>query len=560
VSIVELCIRLAAHRWRLEPGADQVREWQGELHELAVEEGAGPVARAYRRLRFALSLAVSRPVPPPGAPARDWLDRPAGLLRVLRPVLILLGVPIGAVALTWASAPGMPVAGVVYLPASTALMRAVYLFVAPAAAFVLARWTGRHEPLLATVRPAVRAVAVPVLLAVGVVVVYDRPYGARTGSPHAPAAVMVAVAAWTLAAVALGLWLARMPSRPRVAVRALTAAAAVAALVVGNGADPLLVVGNRADPLVVALVAATVFAAWCAPPEVGASSVGPAPAGRAAAGPSGAGVARWTGLAGGLAGAAILAATLIPGVFALSDTAALQWTGWLDGIRQTAALLTVLGLLLAAVTWSPARRPADRRRKAAAGLAVVAAYCPASLFAMGGWHVIAEPAPDKLAAATAAVTGLLAALAAAGAVAARQAPLRPRTAAVLVAGVGLGVAALGSQTNGNGDLSTLVAIAGLLGQLSSFALVLMVWRVARGRPPHRLRRTLLWTAAWLAVVLTGAAGVPARVAGFVGRLPADDPRDVPEVSVSSTLVVAVAVAVLLAARLVRTRPAAPDPA
>jgi hypothetical protein len=451
VSVVDLCIRIAAHRWRLEPGADQVREWQGELHELAVEEGVSPGARAYRRLRFALSLAGARPVPPPGAAARDWLDRPAGLIRLLRPVLILIGVPIGAVALTWGTGSDPAGSIVSYLLDLPTLLFVSYLLTGPVAALVVARWTGRHEPLLAAARPAVRAVAVPVLLAVGVVVVYDRPSGARTGSPHEPVAVMLVVAAWTLAAVALG-----------------------------------------------------------------------------------------------------LAATFTP-VLA-SGTAALQWPGWLDGVRQAAALLSVLGLLLAAVTWSPARRVADRRRKAAAGLAVVAAYCPAGLFTMGGWHVISEPAPGALAAATAAVTGLLAALAAAGAVAARREALRPGAAAVLVAGVGLGVAALGSLSNGNGDASSLVLLASMLSQVSGIALVLMVWRIARGRPPHRLRRTLIWTAVWLSVLLTGAAGTLERVAGFVGKLGSGDLRGLPAASVPSTLVVALAVAVLLAARLVRTTP------
>jgi hypothetical protein len=510
-------------------------------------------------------------VPPPGQPAGDWLDRPAGLLRVLRPVLVLIGVPIAAVALETATATAVFESIAYHLligPQTTdtpglvspyGLFRALSLLAGPAVVLVVARWAGRREPLLAAAVPSVRAVAVPMLLAVGAGISYDRPYGARTGSEHAPSTAAAAVVAWTIVVVALGLWLARMPSRPRTVVRVVAVTAVVSAFVVATLAG--LTGQHRSDPLVVALVAATVFALSCAPPATSSSAAAAQPV--ASSGPpagfaGGVGAVRWVGLGCGVAGAAIVAVTLVPELTALTGRDSREWAGWLDGVRQAAAVLAVLGLLLAAVTWSPARAPGERRRKAAAGVAIIAAYCPPGLFAQGRWNVITEPAPDELAVATAAVTGLLAALATAAAVAARQAPLRARTAAVLIAAFGLGSAAIGAASNGDSDTNMVVLLAALVGQISGIVLILVVWRIARGRPRHRLRRTLTWAGVWLAALSVGGTGFLDSVAVYVSQFGASAPGSA---SVVGTLVVAVAMAVLLNGRMIRARraPAGPRP-
>ena len=547
---VDACLRVTAYRWRVALDSELVREWRGELHALREEPGVPGGWRAYRQLRFALSLALSRPATPP----QPWL---APLWRLLKPVLVLLGVPIAGVALANAFN-GTAEMSLLLWPVrnstavGTAPLHVAGLLVSGLAAFALARWASRSARLPDLKRGPVHAVVVPTLLAVGVVLAYDRPDGSRTDRRHDPMTVAAGVVAWAVAIAVLRILAHR--ARVRGGRGSLASGLLGAGGLLGGGG---LVAGAAAyaiasrgsftvDALAAAMIGATAFAVRYQPPQIG-SALDPTGAGpgtglrlgrpttspmattspsepTAAAAPDDPigsaqrGIARCAGTGAGLGGLAVLAAMLTPGAGAVADS----WTDWLAAVRQAAALVALLGAILATGT--------PRHRRAVA-VAIVAGYCMPGLFVPAKWNVITEEAaPAALVSATAVLAGLLAALAAAGAVAGRHPAMRTRAAAGLIAGLALGAAALGAKSGGDADDDLVAIFAGLLGQVSGLLVVLVVWRVVRGRPPERIgrsepaspssrrRRVLLWTAVVVAFVVTGATQMLDGVAKFASRL------------------------------------------
>jgi hypothetical protein len=65
-------LRVAARRWPRELREDLHREWRAEVHALVTDPAAGRLLRTARAVRFAGSLAATRPVGQPRRPIIDW--------------------------------------------------------------------------------------------------------------------------------------------------------------------------------------------------------------------------------------------------------------------------------------------------------------------------------------------------------------------------------------------------------------------------------------------------------------------------------------------------------
>lgn len=96
-GLVSWLIAVAVSRWPGELRAEMSAAWTAEVAAVGREPGVGPVARSWRALRFALSLAVARPVEPLGEQPRGWRHHLVGTHRALGALLVLLVVPVVAV-------------------------------------------------------------------------------------------------------------------------------------------------------------------------------------------------------------------------------------------------------------------------------------------------------------------------------------------------------------------------------------------------------------------------------------------------------------------------------
>jgi hypothetical protein len=116
------------------------------------------------------------------------------------------------------------------------------------------------------------------------------------------------------------------------------------------------------------------------------------------------------------------------------------------------------------------------------------------------------------------LAGSLAALTAAGVIAARRPVMRTSAAVGLLAGLTLGMTLLATRTGNDGDTDIVAAIASVLGEVSGLILVLVVWRVMRGPGPHRVRRALIWSTVIITAVLISAVGTLDNLAEFASHL------------------------------------------
>lgn len=92
LRLAEALLRLASRRWPAEIRVEQGVEWHAEL--AAISDGTA-VSRWYRRLRFAASLAVARPVEPgPGAHRITWRETWFGAPGLLGRFTVLLVAPL----------------------------------------------------------------------------------------------------------------------------------------------------------------------------------------------------------------------------------------------------------------------------------------------------------------------------------------------------------------------------------------------------------------------------------------------------------------------------------
>ncbi|MDW5322779.1 hypothetical protein [Plantactinospora sp. KLBMP9567] len=87
--IADALLRVAARRWPAE--LRMLPEWRAELAAIRADPGGGPVNRAVRQLRFAVSLAGSPPAEDGHGVPRGWREVLPGAGRALQPLLALLG-------------------------------------------------------------------------------------------------------------------------------------------------------------------------------------------------------------------------------------------------------------------------------------------------------------------------------------------------------------------------------------------------------------------------------------------------------------------------------------
>lgn len=132
----------AVRRWPAGLRDEVAREWAAEVHALGREAGVATPVRGWRQLRFAVSLALSRPSGAEAAGPRGWPRQvsPAGghaAWLLLAPLATLLLVPVVVIPIA------QPLTGIGY-PASVAVF-AVMRYVALAALAVsIGTWLARR--------------------------------------------------------------------------------------------------------------------------------------------------------------------------------------------------------------------------------------------------------------------------------------------------------------------------------------------------------------------------------------------------------------------------------
>jgi hypothetical protein len=96
--MVDVLVRGAVRRWPVDARDDLTREWTAELHALAIEPGVSAPVRAWRRLRFAGSLAASGPRDADAigvrGPGRASAERSHATWLVFAPLLTMLITPV----------------------------------------------------------------------------------------------------------------------------------------------------------------------------------------------------------------------------------------------------------------------------------------------------------------------------------------------------------------------------------------------------------------------------------------------------------------------------------
>ncbi len=92
------CLASAARRWPADLSEPMSREWRAELDAVRADRTLGPVARSWRAVAFAASLAVSPAVEAADAPPRTWRDHAVGVGRAATWLSGLAGVTLLAAA------------------------------------------------------------------------------------------------------------------------------------------------------------------------------------------------------------------------------------------------------------------------------------------------------------------------------------------------------------------------------------------------------------------------------------------------------------------------------
>jgi hypothetical protein len=103
-ALADRALRVAVRRWPVALREEQGREWAAELDALRHDPELSAVRRGYAQLRFAASLAWSRPVEDAGGAPPAWTAVLPGVRASFRPMTVLLVAPfVGSFALTTAS-------------------------------------------------------------------------------------------------------------------------------------------------------------------------------------------------------------------------------------------------------------------------------------------------------------------------------------------------------------------------------------------------------------------------------------------------------------------------
>lgn len=133
--LVTRLLAWALRRWPEPMREDLSREWTAELHALGQEDGVAAPVRAWRQLRFAASLATSRP--------HRTSIRQLGWLRRRSPVLVQTAWQLSAPALTAAAVmAARTLLLVIPLPFSKTVLLATFAAESLAAQTVFAVWVG----------------------------------------------------------------------------------------------------------------------------------------------------------------------------------------------------------------------------------------------------------------------------------------------------------------------------------------------------------------------------------------------------------------------------------
>lgn len=106
-AVADRLLRVAARRWPADLRASMLEEWRAELAAVGDDPRLGPVARAVRQVRFAMSLAGSPPVEDEHGVPRGWRELLPRAGDVFRPLLMMLGAALGCRML----ASGVPTLG-----------------------------------------------------------------------------------------------------------------------------------------------------------------------------------------------------------------------------------------------------------------------------------------------------------------------------------------------------------------------------------------------------------------------------------------------------------------
>lgn len=166
MPLTDRLLTRAARHWPEDMRADMLAEWHAEAHTIGTDPASGRPARAWRRLRFAASLAAAPPVDePPGLLGRLREGMPGGTRRLAPFALLALGAVIipqivqmlPAYADQWfgherTPGPDLPPTGGILLTANLiALALAITLGVIAARTAPIAR----HRPALNALIPIV---------------------------------------------------------------------------------------------------------------------------------------------------------------------------------------------------------------------------------------------------------------------------------------------------------------------------------------------------------------------------------------------------------------------
>ena len=187
--IADRLLRVASLRWPSDLRTSMLREWSAELAVMRDDRSRGPVARALRQLRFALSLASSPPVEDEHGVPRGWRELLPGTGRALQPLLALFGAALLCHVLTYVprvvdsltyplrrgpggTIPGFDRTGIDW---TASLISVGGFAVAVVLAALIGGWVGRRLPVAwahhTRLGAAGSAVVAPFVVATGVVAV-----------------------------------------------------------------------------------------------------------------------------------------------------------------------------------------------------------------------------------------------------------------------------------------------------------------------------------------------------------------------------------------------------
>ncbi len=156
-SLADRLLRIAVRRWPAALRAEQAREWAAEIEVLRRDPARSPLWRAIDQLRYAASLALSRPAEDPAGGPPAWRTVLPGIRYGVKPLALLLAVPFAGTVVLFLAIETLGRYG--------QMSRLAVIVAVSALAAGLGWRLGARLPL--TVNPRLGGPATPVLLAAG---------------------------------------------------------------------------------------------------------------------------------------------------------------------------------------------------------------------------------------------------------------------------------------------------------------------------------------------------------------------------------------------------------